>query len=40
LRCANRAANHIEIRTGDGFVSDFRSKTPWRRSLLGAYAKF
>lgn len=36
---ANRAAGHVEIRTKDGFVSDFRSKTPSRRPLLGIYAK-
>jgi hypothetical protein len=36
---ARRAAGHIEIRTRDGFVSDFRSKTPSRRPLLGVYAK-
>jgi hypothetical protein len=36
---ARRAAGHVEIRTQDGFVSDFRSKTPSRRPLLGVYAK-
>jgi len=36
---ANRAAGHVEIRTKDGFVSDFRSKTPSRRPLLGVYVK-
>jgi hypothetical protein len=36
---ANRAAGHVEIRTRDGFVSDFYSKTPSRRPLLGVYAK-
>jgi hypothetical protein len=36
---ARRAAGHVEIRTTDGFVSDFRSKTPSRRPLLGVYAK-
>ena len=36
---ANRAAGHVEIRTRDGFVSDFSSKTPSRRPLLGVYAK-
>jgi hypothetical protein len=36
---ANRAAGHVEIRTKDGFVSDFRSKTPSPRPLLGVYAK-
>ena len=36
---AGRAAGHVEIRTEDGFVSDFRSKTPSRRPLLGVFAK-
>jgi hypothetical protein len=36
---ANRAAGHVEIRTREGFVSDFSSKTPSRRPLLGVYAK-
>lgn len=36
---AKRAAGHVEIRTQDGFVSDFRSKTPSRRPLLGIFAK-
>jgi hypothetical protein len=36
---ARGAAGHIEIRTKDGFVSDFRSKTPSRRPLIGVYAK-
>ena len=36
---ARRAAGHVEIRTRDGFVSDFRSKTPSPRPLLGVYAK-
>src|SRR5438045_6504536 len=36
---ANRAAGHVELRTRDGFVSDFNSKTPSRRPLLGVYAK-
>ncbi|MBV9008948.1 MAG: hypothetical protein JO354_07255 [Verrucomicrobia bacterium] len=36
---ASRAAGHVEIRTADGFVSDFRSKTPSRRPLLGVYVK-
>jgi hypothetical protein len=36
---ASRAAGHIEIRTQDGFVSDFRSKTPSRRPLLGVFVK-
>jgi hypothetical protein len=34
-----RSAGHVELRTRDGFVSDFRSKTPSRRPLLGVYAK-
>jgi hypothetical protein len=36
---ANRAAGHVEIRTQNGFVSDFRSKTPSRRPLLGVFVK-
>jgi hypothetical protein len=36
---AKRAAGHVEIRTQDGFVSDFRSKTPSRRPLLDIFAK-
>jgi hypothetical protein len=36
---ANSAAGHVEIRTEDGFVSDFRSKTPSRRPLIGVFAK-
>jgi len=36
---AKRAAGHVEIRTQDGFVSDFRSKTPSRRPLIGVFAK-
>src|SRR5215467_8969199 len=36
---AKRAAGHVEIRTDDGFVSDFRSKTPSRRPLIGVFAK-
>jgi len=36
---ANGAAGHVEIRTEDGFVSDFRSKTPSRRPLIGVFAK-
>ena len=36
---ASKAAGHVEIRTKDGFVSDFRSKEPSRRPLLGVYAK-
>jgi hypothetical protein len=36
---AKRAAGHVEIRTPNGFVSDFRSKTPSRRPLLGVFGK-
>jgi hypothetical protein len=36
---AKRAAGHVEIRTDTGFVSDFRSKTPSHRPLLGVFAK-
>jgi hypothetical protein len=36
---ASSAAGHVEIRTEDGFVSDFRSKTPSRRPLIGVFAK-
>ena len=36
---ANHAAGHVEIRTQDGFVTDFFSKTPSPRPLLGVYAK-
>ncbi len=36
---ARYAAGHVEIRTRDGFVSDFRSKVPSQRPLLGVYAK-
>lgn len=36
---ARKAAGHVEIRTKDGFVSDFRSKTPSPRPLLGVYTK-
>ena len=32
-------AGHVELRTKDGFASDFRSKTPDRHALLGVYAK-
>src|SRR5260370_5398823 len=34
-----RAAGHVELRTMDGFVSDFRSRTPSHRPLLGVYVK-
>lgn len=36
---AKRAPGHVELRTENGFVSDFRSKTPSRRPLLGVFAK-
>jgi hypothetical protein len=36
---AKRAAGHVEIRTENGFVSDFRSKTPSPRPLIGVFAK-
>ena len=35
----SRSVGHVELRTRDGFVSDFRSKMPSRRPLLGVYAK-
>ncbi len=35
----SRSVGHVEIRTREGFVSDFRSKIPSRRPLLGVYAK-
>jgi hypothetical protein len=34
-----RSVGHVEIRTKNGFVSDFRSPTPSRRPLMGVYAK-
>src|SRR5881227_189680 len=36
---ASKAAGHVEIRTKDGFVSDFKSNVPSPRPLLGVYAK-
>lgn len=36
---SGKGAGHIELRTRDGFVSDFKSKTPSKRPLLGVYAK-
>ncbi|HEY2801177.1 MAG TPA: hypothetical protein VGI85_11315 [Chthoniobacterales bacterium] len=36
---SRHSAGHVEIRTPDGFVSDFRAKTPSRRPLIGVYAK-
>jgi hypothetical protein len=35
----DRGAGHVELRTKNGFVSDFRSPTPSRRPLIGVYAK-
>jgi hypothetical protein len=35
----NKAAGHVEIRTKDGFVSDFKSKIPSPRPLLGVFTK-
>ena len=34
-----RGAGHVEIRTKDGFASDFRSKIPSPRPLIGVYSK-
>lgn len=36
---AGRAAGHVEIRTKEGFVSDFKSRVPSPRPLLGIYTK-
>ena len=36
---AKGAAGHVEIRTKNGFVSDFRTDKPSHRPLLGIYAK-
>ena len=36
---ASREAGHVEILTKNGFVSDFRSKIPSPRPLIGIYAK-
>ena len=36
---ASRGAGHVEIRTRSGFASDFRSKIPSPRPLIGVYAK-
>ena len=35
----SRRPGHVELRTKEGFVSDFRSKTPDRHALLGVFAK-
>jgi len=34
-----KSAGHVEIRTKDGFVSDFKSRIPSPRPLLGVFAK-
>jgi len=34
-----RGAGHVEIRTRSGFASDFRSKIPSPRPLIGVYTK-
>lgn len=36
---AKRAPGHVEIRTKDGFVSDFKTEKPSKRKLIGVYAK-
>jgi hypothetical protein len=36
---AGRAAGHVEIRTANGFASDFRTPTPSKRPLIGVFAK-
>ena len=36
---ASRDAGHVEIRTKEGFVSDFKSRVPSPRPLLGVYTK-
>ena len=36
---AKGGAGHVEIRSDNGFVSDFRSKIPSRRPLIGVFAK-
>ena len=35
----SRGAGHVEIRTKSGFASDFRSKIPSPRPLIGVYTK-
>jgi hypothetical protein len=32
-------AGHVELRTSSGFVSDFISRTPYPRPLIGVYVK-
>ena len=34
-----RGPGHVELRTKNGFVSDFRTPTPSRRKLIGIFAK-
>jgi hypothetical protein len=34
-----KGAGHVEIRTNNGFASDFRSKIPSPRPLIGVYSK-
>ena|SRR5437867_9295503 len=34
-----KAAGHVEIRTRDGFVSDFKSRIPSPRPLIGVFTK-
>ena len=36
---ASKAPGHVEIRTKEGFVSDFRSKIRSPRPVIGVYAK-
>jgi hypothetical protein len=36
---AKGAPGHVEIRTKDGFVSDFKTDKPSKRKLIGVYAK-
>jgi hypothetical protein len=35
----SKGAGHVEIRTKNGFASDFRSKIPSPRPLIGVYSK-
>ncbi len=34
-----RGAGHVEIRTDEGFVSDFKTNKPSKRPLIGVYVK-
>jgi len=36
---AHKAPGHVEIRTKDGFVSDFKTEKPSPRKVIGIYAK-